>query len=69
MNTARTAQFSKKSLWADVGEITKMSVKFEKKAVAVLTPRNVQEKSNTVFSVIYYKTPLKHRHRRLNAAK
>jgi hypothetical protein len=50
--TARTARFSKKSLWADVGEITKMSVKFEKNAV--LTPRNVREKSNTVFSVIYY---------------
>ena len=45
--TARTARFSKKSLWADVGEITKMSVKFEKNAV--LTPRNVREKSNCVF--------------------
>ena len=63
-NTARTARFSKKSLWPDVGEITKMSVKFEKNAV--LTPRNVREKSNTV---IYYKTPPKHRHRPLNAAK
>jgi hypothetical protein len=62
--TARTARFSKKSLWPDVGEITKMSVKFEKNAV--LTPRNVREKSNTV---IYYKTPPKHRHRPLNAAK
>ena len=50
--TARPARFSKKSLWPDVGEITKMSVKFEKNAV--LTPRNVREKSNTV---IYYKTP------------
>ena len=51
-HTARPARFSKKSLWPDVGEITKMSVKFEKNAV--LTPRNVREKSNTV---IYYKTP------------
>ena len=35
----------------------------------VLTPRNVKEKSNTVFSVIYYKTSPKQRHRRLDAAK
>jgi hypothetical protein len=31
-----------------------------------LTPWNVREKLNTV---IYYKTPPKHRHRRLDAAK
>ena len=42
----------------NVGEIKKKSV---------LTPRNVRrEKQNTV---IYYKTPPKHRHRRLDAAK
>jgi hypothetical protein len=46
-----TARFSKKSLGSDVGEIKKKSV---------LTPRNVREKSNTLFSVIYYKTPSKH---------
>jgi hypothetical protein len=28
-HTGRTARFSKKSLWAYVGEITKMSLKFE----------------------------------------
>ena len=55
--TARTARFSKKSLGSDVGEIKKMSEKLKKKSV--LTPRNVREKSNTV---IYYKTPTKHRH-------
>ena len=55
--TARTARFSKKSLGSDVGEIRKMSEKLKKKSV--LTPRNVREKSNTV---IYYKTPTKHRH-------
>jgi len=33
---------------------------FKKKSV--LTPRNAQEKSNTVLSVIYYKTLPKHRH-------
>ena len=49
--TARTAQFSKKSLGSDVGEIKKMSEKLKKKSV--LTPRNVREKWNTV---IYYKT-------------
>ena len=65
--TVRTARFSKKSLGSDVGEIKKMSEKFFKKSV--LTPRNVREKSNTVFSVIYYKTPPKQRHRRLDAAK
>ena len=41
-----------------------MSEKWKKKSV--LTPRNVREKSNTV---IYYKTPTKHWHWRLNAAK
>ena len=56
-DTARTARFSKKSLGSDVGEIKKMSEKLKKKSV--LTPRNVREKSNTV---IYYKTPTKHRH-------
>ena len=56
-DTARTARFSKKSLRSDVGEIKKMSEKLKKKSV--LTPRNVREKSNTV---IYYKTPTKHRH-------
>jgi hypothetical protein len=56
-STARTARFSKKSLRSDVGEIKKMSEKLKKKSV--LTPRNVREKSNTV---IYYKTPTKHRH-------
>ena len=56
-STARTARFSKKSLGSDVGEIKKMSEKLKKKSV--LTPRNVREKSNTV---IYYKTPTKHRH-------
>ena len=55
--TARTARFSKKSLGSDVGEIKKMSEKLKKKSV--LTPRNVREKWNTV---IYYKTPTKHRH-------
>jgi len=45
-NTVRTAHFSKKSLGSDVGEIKKMSEKFKKKSV--LTPRNAQEKSNTV---------------------
>ena len=55
--TARTARFSKKSLGSDVGEIKKMSEKLKEKSV--LTPRNVREKSNTV---IYYKTPTKHRH-------
>jgi hypothetical protein len=29
--TVRTARFSKKSLWSDVGEIKKMSAKFKKK--------------------------------------
>jgi hypothetical protein len=62
--TARTARFSKKSLGSDVGEIKKMSEKLTKKSV--LTPRNVREKWNTV---IYYKTPTKHWHWRLNAAK
>ena len=62
--TVRTVRFSKKSLGFDVGEIKKISEKFFKKAV--LTPRNVREKSNTVFSVIYYKTLPKHR---LDAAK
>jgi len=66
-STARTAHFSKKSLGSDVGEIKKMSEKFKKKSV--LTPRNVREKSNTVFSVVYYKTLPKHRHWRLDAAK
>jgi hypothetical protein len=33
-----------------------MSAKFKKKSV--LTQRNAQEKSNTVLSVIYYKTPI-----------
>jgi hypothetical protein len=60
----RTAQFSKKSLWSDVREIKKMSVKLKKKLV--LTPRNVREKSNTV---IYHKMPPKHRHQRLDATK
>jgi hypothetical protein len=55
--TAHTARFSKKSLGSDVGEINKMSEKLKKKSV--FTPRNVREKSNTV---IYYKTPTKHRH-------
>jgi len=53
LHTVRTAHF--KSLGSDVGEIKKMFVKFLKKSV--LTPRNVREKSNTVFSVIDYKTP------------
>jgi hypothetical protein len=52
------ARLSKKSLWSDIGEIKKMSAKFKKKSV--LTQRNAQEKSNTVLSVIYYKTPPKH---------
>jgi hypothetical protein len=65
--TVRTAHFSKKSLWSDVGEIKKMSTKFKKKSG--LTLRNSQEKSNTVLSMIYYKTPPKHRHRRLYATK
>ena len=38
--TARTARFSKKSLWADVGEITKMSVKFEKNTAKC--PRKIE---------------------------
>ena len=50
--TARTARFSKKSLGSDVGEINKMSEKLKIKSV--FTPRNVQEKLNTM---IYYKTP------------
>ena len=54
---ARTARFSKKSLGSDVGEIEKMAEKLKKKSV--FTPRNVREKLNTV---IYYKTPTKHRH-------
>jgi hypothetical protein len=57
LHTARTARFSKKSLGSDVGEIKKMSEKLKKKSVS--TPRNVREKWNTV---IYYKTPTKHRH-------
>ena len=40
--TARTARFSKKSLWADVGEITKMSVKFEKKRGGKKCPRKIE---------------------------
>ena len=47
----RTARFSKKSLWSDVGEIKKIWAKFKKNSV--LTPRNSQENSNTVISVIY----------------
>ena len=58
--TACTVRFSKKSLGSDVGEIKKMSEKLKKKSV--LTPRNVREKSNMVFLVIYYKTLPKHRH-------
>ena len=46
---------------------TKRSAKFKKKSM--LTPRNAQEKLNTVLSLIYYKTSPKHRHRRLDAAK
>ena len=52
-------RFSKKSLGFDVGEIKKMSEKLKTKSV--LTQRNVREKSNTVFSVIYYKTSPRHR--------
>ena len=38
--TARPARFSKKSLWPDVGEITKMSVKFEKNTAKC--PRKIE---------------------------
>jgi len=41
-----------------------MSAKYKKKSV--LTSRNAQEKSNVVLTVIYYKMPPKHRHRRLD---
>jgi hypothetical protein len=43
-----TAQFSKKSLGSDIGEIKKMSEKLKK--MSVLTSRNVREKSNTVMA-------------------
>ena len=39
-HTARPARFSKKSLWPDVGEITKMSVKFEKNTAKC--PRKIE---------------------------
>jgi hypothetical protein len=48
-------------------EIKKILAKLKKKSL--LTPQNAQEKSNTVLSVIYYKTQPKHQHRRLDAAK
>jgi len=48
-------RFTKKSLWSDVDEIKKMLAKLKKESV--LTLRNAQEKSNTVLSVINYKTP------------
>jgi hypothetical protein len=39
----------------------------KKKKGGFVKPQNTQEKSNTVLSVIYYKTPPKHQ--RLDAAK